>query len=296
MCLFTILINIHYSMQSMHCILNYLTLYSFHCSLALGTNTNYRSPMHVSSSKDNYCTMQCAIACIDKVSDLKMLLDKKWLTWKFKTNSGRTAAEHMLNTASVRTENGGVEFHTHGNRKLRNSFHTYDNRKVCPSFNLFLKSTFSLTPGKNNGTALVVWQPTAGRHKGWQPQGAPAGLGSSHHYMQTTCWHKYWRKINLNIFMLQGPMAGKNIMQRTTLVPLIHLYTRGGLSRLQVVQTKSHFCKFYFIHWGDFCSTVWMNCVKNEYCGVLYAEKRFKQNSIWIQSFSSDNWKSKTAY
>ena len=163
--------------------------------------------MHVSSSKDNYCTMQCAIACIDKVSDLKMLLDKKWLTWKFKTNSGRTAAEHMLNTASVRTENGGVEFHTHGNRKLRNSFHTYDNRKVCPSFNLFLKSTFSLTLGKNNGTALVVWQPTAGRHKGWQPQGAPAGLGSSHHYMQTTCWHKVWRKINLNIFMLQGPMA-----------------------------------------------------------------------------------------
>ena len=169
--------------------------------------------------------MQCAIACIDKVSDLKMLLDKKWLTWKFRTNSGRTAAEHMLNTASVRTENGGVEFHTHGNRKLRNSFHTYDNRKVCPSFNLFLKSTFSLTLGRNNGTALVVWQPTAGRHKGWQPQGAPAGLGSSHHYMQTTCWHKYWRKINLNIFMLQGPMAGKNIMQRTTLVPLIHLYT-----------------------------------------------------------------------
>ena len=121
--------------------------------------------------------MQCAIACIDKVSDLKMLLDKKWLTWKFRTNSGRTAAEHMLNTASVRTENGGVEFHTHGNRKLRNSFHTYDNRKVCPSFNLFLKSTFSLTLGRNNGTALVVWQPTAGRHKGWQPQGAPAGAG-----------------------------------------------------------------------------------------------------------------------
>ena len=60
----------------------------------------------------------------------------------------------MLNTASVRTENGGVEFHTHGNRKLRNSFHTYDNRKVCPSFNLFLKSTFSLTLGK---TMALHW-------------------------------------------------------------------------------------------------------------------------------------------
>ena len=130
------------------------------------------SVMHISWIKRLF-TMHCAIACID----LKMLLDKKWLTWKFRTNSGRTAAEHMLNTASVRTENGGVEFHTHGNRKLRNSFHTYDNRKVCPSFNLFLKSTFSLTLGKNNGTALVVWQPTAGRHKGWQPQGAPAGAG-----------------------------------------------------------------------------------------------------------------------
>ena len=91
----------------------------------------------------------------------------------------------------MRTENGGVEFHTHGNRKLRNSFHTYDNRKVCPSFNLFLKSTFSLTLGKNNGTALVVWQPTAGRDKGW------------------------------------------------------------------LLFKQSHiFASFYFIHWGDYCSTV----------------------------------------